>query len=430
MQNNTLIDANVSISFIFTQIITGNQKQFPKRSNIFLPVLLNFFLRICKAVKLSIIIVNYNVKYFLEQSLCSVRKSMLMPGTEIIVVDNHSPDESIAYLQPKFPEVVFMEQQDNTGFAKANNIGLAKASGEYILFLNPDTILGEDSLKKCISLLDSKPEIGAVGVKMIDGSGYYLKESKRGFPSPWVSFCKLSGLTKLFPHSRLFASYYLGHIGEHENCEADVLSGAYMMVRKKILDTIGGFDEQFFMYAEDIDLCTRIKKTGYLNYYLADTTIIHFKGESTRRNFRYVKLFYKAMSQFTRKYFKGGFSFILTTLLDLAIWLRAGISLITQLFKPKGKESRQEGIKIFLTGEPGSVKLMTDKLISLRHIIVQKQEEADETVFCQGDNFTFMEIIGKLQKHPGRSHYMIHSAGSGSITGSSSKYFRGETIPL
>jgi N-acetylglucosaminyl-diphospho-decaprenol L-rhamnosyltransferase len=381
-------------------------------------------------VNLSIIIVNYNVRYFLEQCLCSVGKSIVLPGAEIIVVDNHSPDESIAYLQPKFPGVNFIGQSCNTGFAKANNAGLAKASGKYILFLNPDTILAEDSIKKCISLLDAKPEIGAVGVKMIDGSGFYLKESKRGFPSPWVSFCKLSGLIKLFPHSRLFSGYYLGHTGENENCPVDVLSGAFMMVRKKILDIIGGFDEQFFMYAEDIDLCRRIQNAGYLNYYLADTTIIHFKGESTRRDFRYVRLFYKAMSQFTRKYFKGGLSFIFTALLDMAIWLRAGISLISQLFKSKKKGGKQTGIKIFLKGEPGPVKRLAGKLISLKQVIVQKEEDADKIVFCQGDHFSFMEIISLFRKQYKGIQYMIHAEDSCSITGSSSKYSMGETIPL
>ncbi|HEX4374585.1 MAG TPA: glycosyltransferase family 2 protein, partial [Puia sp.] len=257
---DTLINANVSILF-------GSAKFWIEYR--FASYLKKLLLRILsyKTVTLSIIIVNYNVKYFLEQCLCSVRKAIEKIEAEIFVVDNNSTDDSIDYLQSKFPGVKFILNKGNEGFGKANNRALSLAKGKYILFLNPDTIVAEDSLEKCISFLESNKNAGALGVKMIDGSGNYLKESKRGFPSGWSAFCKLSGLTALFPHSKIFSKYYLGNLSERENQIIDVVSGAYFFVRKETLDKTGGFDEQFFMYAEDIDLSYRVQQSGFLNYY-------------------------------------------------------------------------------------------------------------------------------------------------------------------
>jgi N-acetylglucosaminyl-diphospho-decaprenol L-rhamnosyltransferase len=379
---------------------------------------------------LSIIIVNYNVKYFLEQCLCSVTKAINKRETEIFVVDNNSTDGSLEYLQPKFPQVKFISNTKNVGFAKANNQALLKASGKFILFLNPDTIVAEDSFEKCISFLALNKNAGAVGVRMIDGSGFYLKESKRGFPSPWVSFCKLSGLIYLFPQSKIFAKYYLGHLKENENNPVDVLSGAYMMVKKEVLDNIGGFDEQFFMYAEDIDLSYRIQKANYFNYYLAETTIIHFKGESTQKGFRYVKLFYKAMSQFVRKHYDGDISFFFAGLMDFAIWLRAAISLISNIFKSKKIKSNNKEIKSLLRGDIDDENYLKDTLVSLRRIIVQDEKEADEIIFCEGNNFSFKKIINEFEKRKTHVQYKIYADKSGSITGSSSKNGMGKTIHL
>jgi N-acetylglucosaminyl-diphospho-decaprenol L-rhamnosyltransferase len=379
---------------------------------------------------LSIIIVNYNVKYFLEQCLCSVVKAIHSTETEIFVVDNNSTDDSLAYLQPKFPQVHFICNTKNLGFAKANNTGLLQASGKYVLFLNPDTIVAEDSFEKCISFLDSNPKTAAVGVKMVDGSGLYLKESKRGFPSPWVSFCKLSGLIKVFPHSKIFSGYYLGYLKENKNNVADVLSGAFMMAKKEVLDIVGGFDEQFFMYAEDIDLSYRIQKAGYFNYYLADTTIIHFKGKSTRKDFRYVKLFYKAMSQFAHKYFSGGASVIFTALMDLAIWFRAGISMVSHVFKSKNGKGDKKEIRVFLTGDISNTDSLKKEISSQQRIIVQEQGESNEIVFCEGDNFSFRQIIDIFQQQRSSVQYKIHAGNSSSIVGSGSKTDMGEAIPL
>jgi len=267
----------------------------------------------------------------LEQCLYTVRKAVRDITYEIIVVDNNSSDNSIGYLQPQFPGVRFLANNENTGFAKACNQGLKMASGQYVLFLNPDTIIPEDCFQRVLAFLRSKPEAGALGIKMLDGGGRFLKESKRSFPSPLTSLFKLSGLSRLFPRSRIFSRYHLGHLDENKDHEVDVLAGAFMMVKKEVLDKTGGFDEIFFMYGEDVDLSYRIQKTGcdvtggnYKNYYFSGSTIIHFKGESTKRgSMNYVRMFYNAMSIFVRKHYGGTKAGFFNFLIHLGIWIRA-----------------------------------------------------------------------------------------------------------
>ena len=281
---------------------------------------------------LSIIIVNYNVKYFLEQCLRSVEKAIANIDAQVFVVDNNSSDDSIAYLKPKFPFVQYVVNEENVGFAKANNQVLNECSGDYILYLNPDTIIPEDCLEKCIAFFESHEDCGALGIKMIDGSGTFLPESKRGFPSPIASFFKLTGLSDIFPSSKLFNQYSLGYLSEFENHKVDVLAGAFMMVRKDKLLVTKGFDEAFFMYGEDIDLSYRIQQLGYNNYYFADSTILHFKGESTKKgSLNYVKMFYSAMSIFVKKHYSGNSARVFTTLIQCAIFFRALLSLIKSL---------------------------------------------------------------------------------------------------
>lgn len=280
---------------------------------------------------LSVIIVNYNVKYFLEQCIHSVLKAAEEIETEIIVVDNHSTDGSLSYLAPKFPQVKFIKNNANSGFGKACNRGLEAATGNFILFLNPDTLVAEDSFATCIEFFHSHADCGALGVKMIDGSGTFLKESKRAFPSPLTSLFKLFGFSRLFPHSKLFSRYHLGHLDKEQNHEVDVLAGAYLMVRRNVLQLVGSFDEAFFMYGEDVDLSYRIQKCSYKNYYLADTTIIHFKGESTKRgSLNYVRMFYHAMSVFVQKHYGGVRAGIFNTSIQVAIWIRALISALAK----------------------------------------------------------------------------------------------------
>ena len=280
---------------------------------------------------LSIVIVNYNVQYFLEQCLLSVRKAVgQLPageGAEVFVVDNNSVDNSVAMVREKFPEIKLIENRKNTGFAVANNQAMRMAKGKYILLLNPDTVVREDTFSKCVEFMEAHPDAGGLGVKMIDGSGNFLPESKRGFPSPFVAFSKTFGLSSIFPTSKIFNQYHLGFLDKDETHEVDVLAGAFMLMRKSVLDKIGLLDEAFFMYGEDIDLSYRIVKAGYKNYYFAGTTIIHYKGESTKKgSLNYVRTFYNAMIIFAKKHFEGRQAKLYVAMIYGAIYFRAGMT--------------------------------------------------------------------------------------------------------
>tara|TARA_B100000809_G_scaffold84190_1_gene82565 strand:+ start:1150 stop:2718 length:1569 start_codon:yes stop_codon:yes gene_type:complete len=281
-------------------------------------------------MKLSIIIVNYNVRHFLEQCILSVNKATLGISAEVFVVDNNSPDDSVEMVRNKFPEINLILNTENVGFSRANNQAIEISKGEYILLLNPDTVVEEDTFENCIKFMDATPDAGGLGVKMIDGSGKFLPESKRGLPTPSVSFYKIFGLSKLFPKSKKFAKYHLGYLKENETNEIEVLSGAFMWMRKITLDKVGLLDETFFMYGEDIDLSYRIILGGYKNYYLPQVKIIHYKGESTKKgNLKYVFVFYNAMIIFSRKHFANkakAFSFFI----NIAIYLRAFLALLTR----------------------------------------------------------------------------------------------------
>lgn len=285
-------------------------------------------------MQLSIIIVNYNVKYFLEQALLSIQRAAIGLNYEVWVVDNNSVDGSQEMVKEKFPFVKLIANNGNEGFSKANNQAIVKSSGDFILLLNPDTVLSEDTLIKCLDKMQENHEIGAIGVKMIDGGGNYLPESKRGFPSPFVAFCKTSGLYRIFPTSALFNKYYLGNLDPNKNHEIEILSGAFMFIRKEALDKAGLLDESFFMYGEDIDLSYRITKAGYKNYYLSDTTIIHYKGESTKKgSLNYVKTFYQAMIIFAKKHFTDSSARWYIQFIHFAIFFRGFFTLLSQKIK-------------------------------------------------------------------------------------------------
>ena len=285
-------------------------------------------------MKLSVIIVNYNVKHFLEQCLHSVYKAAKGIETEIFVVDNNSVDGSAQLVREKFPDLHFIENKENVGFSRANNQAIRKATGEYILLLNPDTVVEEDTFTKVTGFMDNHPEAGGLGIKMIDGKGNFLPESKRGLPTPWVAFYKMFGLSKLFPKSRKFGKYHLSYLNPNEIHEIEILAGAFMLLRKKALDKVGLLDEDFFMYGEDIDLSYRIILGGFKNYYFPETTIIHYKGESTKKgSLNYVKVFYNAMIIFARKHFSHGKAGIFAFIIHLAIYFRAFISIFKRIFK-------------------------------------------------------------------------------------------------
>ena len=284
-------------------------------------------------MKLSIVIVNYNVEHFLEQCLFSVRKAIADIEAEVFVVDNNSVDGSLKMLADKFPEVKVIANKDNVGFSRANNQAIRISTGEYVLLLNPDTVVEDDTFTKTIEFMDSHPDAGGLGVKMVDGKGRFLPESKRGLPTPATAFYKMFGLTKLFPHSKRFARYYLGHLDNDEINEVEILAGAFMLMRRETLDKCGLLDETFFMYGEDIDLSYRITLAGYKNYYYPKTRIIHYKGESTKKtSVNYVLVFYKAMEIFVRKHFadKGAKTF--SFFINLAIYFKAFLALLSQFF--------------------------------------------------------------------------------------------------
>ncbi len=285
-------------------------------------------------MKLSVIIVNYNVKHFLEQCLLSVEKAIMGIDAEVFVVDNNSVDGSVEMVRTRFPNVILIANNDNTGFSKANNQALRIAKGEYQLLLNPDTVVEEDTFRKCVDFMDSHPDAGGLGVHMIDGKGNFLPESKRGLPSPAVAFYKIFGLSTIFPKSKVFGKYHLGYLDKNATNEVDILSGAFMLMRKAALDKVGLLDETFFMYGEDIDLSYRIQKGGYKNYYFPETRIIHYKGESTKKSsVNYVIVFYKAMIIFAAKHFSQSNARIFSFLINIAVYLRAGIAILNRFIK-------------------------------------------------------------------------------------------------
>jgi O-antigen biosynthesis protein len=285
-------------------------------------------------LKLSIVIVNYNVQHFLEQCLHSVRKAVTGMECEVFVVDNNSVDGSVKMVRDKFPEVILIANKENTGFARANNQAMRVAKGEYILLLNPDTVVEENTFRKVVSFMDAHPDAGGLGVQMIDGKGNFLPESKRGLPTPSVAFYKIFGLSKLFPKSKTFGRYHLGYLDKNATHEVEILSGAFMLMRKAALDKVGLLDEDYFMYGEDIDLSYRIILGGYKNYYYHDTRIIHYKGESTKKSsVNYVFVFYRAMVIFARKHFSQKNAKLFSFLINMAIWLRAGAAIAMRFLK-------------------------------------------------------------------------------------------------
>jgi GT2 family glycosyltransferase len=249
-------------------------------------------------------------------------------SAEVFVVDNNSVDGSNEMVRTLFPEVKLIANQDNVGFSTANNQAIKESNGEYILLLNPDTIVPENCFTKLLTYADSKPDLGGCGVHMVDGQGKYLPESKRGLPTPEVALYKMIGLNKLFPKSKKFGKYHLGYLPDNESNEVDVLAGAFMLLRKETLDQVGLLDETFFMYGEDIDLSYRITEGGWKNYYFAETSIIHYKGESTKKqSINYVRVFYKAMIIFAEKHYTGNNKNLFKLFINTAIYARAGIAL-------------------------------------------------------------------------------------------------------
>jgi N-acetylglucosaminyl-diphospho-decaprenol L-rhamnosyltransferase len=391
---------------------------------------------------LSIVIVSYNVKYFLEQCLYSIQKATAACAikVEVIVIDNCSTDDSIVYLQQKFTEVIFIGNQENVGYAKANNQGWRQAKGELVLFLNPDTIVSEESLKQSIEVLEEYNDVGAVGIRMIDGSGEYLPESKRGLPTPTASFYKLTGLIHLFPTSEKIAQYYMGHLNNKKNYEVFVLAGAYMMVKKSVLEKTGGFDEQFFMYGEDVDLSYRIQKAGYKNVYIGKASIIHFKGESTRKDSKYIKQFYNAMRIFAKKHFPGQ-GWWLSALIEILIACKVGLHYLWELVYFKPNRSNSHTIRTLIvaaSGEGGQATEIFDNYPDIKRSIriaapdihigeITTNEEFKEIVFIAGTD-TYQHIVEQIEQNPKKALYWFSAWGSNSMVCSYSKKESGHAL--
>lgn len=273
-------------------------------------------------MRLTVIIVSYQVRHYLAQCLDSLRKSIGDIPAEVIVVDNHSADDSVAFVRQHHPWVRIIANNHNLGFARANNIAIRKAQGDYVLLLNPDTVVGENTLADCLSFMDAHPDAGALGVCMLNSDGTRANESRRGVPTPMTAFYKMSGLCCLYPESRRFGRYYMGWLPWDKPAEIEIASGAFSVFRREVLQELGGFDEDYFMYGEDIDLSYRLLKKGLKNYYLP-VNILHYKGESTHKSsFRYVHVFYEAMFIFLKKHF-GHLSLLLSLPIKAAIYVKA-----------------------------------------------------------------------------------------------------------
>lgn len=254
--------------------------------------------------------------------------------SEVFVVDNNSVDGSVAMVAAKFPSVILIANKDNVGFSKANNQAMRLAQGEYVLLLNPDTLVEADTFEKVVQFMDEHPDAGGLGINMVDGKGNFLPESKRSLPTPEVAFYKIFGLTWLFPKSKRFGKYHLTYLDKDKTHEIEVLSGAFMLMRKEALDKVGLLDEDYFMYGEDVDLSYRIIKGGYKNYYYPEARIIHYKGESTKKgSLNYVFVFYKAMAIFAKKHFSKESAQMFSLLINFAILLRASISVANRFVK-------------------------------------------------------------------------------------------------
>ncbi len=401
---------------------------------------------------LSVIIVNYNVKYFLEQCLCAVQKACKGIEAEVMVIDNNSTDGSCEWLEDKFPFVKFIWQTTNDGFGKANNKALQQATGKYILFLNPDTIVAEDSFTLCLQQMQQDATIGALGVRMIDGSGRFLKESKRGFPTAAASFYKMSGLASLFPKSESFAHYYAGHLEENTVNEVDVLAGAFMMISRKAADITKGFDEDFFMYGEDVDLSYRILKAGLKNIYFPGTTILHFKGESTQKfSASYNQHFYGAMKLFVKKHFAEKKGLVFFT--GLAITAGKMLASFKSLFAKKendpskerplntaiaaGQQKFDEMLQLVKYASPamavaGRIAIQsTDNGTALGRITEVKniidKNKIEQLILCEGEQ-SFKTIIQQAEAIPTKTQMLFHAQGSRSMVGSSDKNRKGKFI--
>ena len=362
----------------------------------------------------SIIIVSYRAKYFLEQTIMAAQEALRGLESEIIVVDNCSPDDTMDFVKPRFPDVLFVENKCNVGFARANNQAIAMARGNFTLILNPDTIITPDSIEQPLRWMSTHPKCAAIGVHMIDGDGVFLPESKRAFPSPWVSFCKIFGLSSLFPRSRFFAKYHLRYLDEHQPHAVDILAGAYMFCRTSLLRQLQGFDEDFFMYGEDIDLSYRMLKAGYENWYLP-VNIVHYKGESTKKDsMRYVRVFYNAMLIFYRKHFPT-FRIVAYPVVKLGVWIRQSMAVARRAFN-KLFASKRKGLDgscwVVLSTNPQQVA----EQAGIAHYLTTIPNTGKAQVLLDDASYSYSQIVTTIATHSRKGlNFHIYSHHNGIV---------------
>ncbi|MWB95947.1 glycosyltransferase [Flavobacterium sp. GA093] len=386
-------------------------------------------------MQLSVIILNYNVRYFLELCVLSVQEAIISLDAEIIVVDNNSDDESVLMMQKRFPDVKLIQNKDNFGFPKGNNIGVAQAKGKYICILNPDTVVAEDTFTKVLAFAEEKQNLGIVGCKLIDGTGNFLPESKRGIPTPWVAFTKIFGLYKIFPKSKIFNQYYALHLGENETGKVAILVGAFMLMKRDLYLDLKGFDEECFMYADDIDLSYRALLNKKSNYYFHATTVIHYKGESTVKDEKYMKRFQEAMNFFYQKHFRKSWFF--------SFFIQIGIVFfsIVKMFQGKERFKTPPECYFFYSSNDEMLKKMSsvfknkasfiefnkEKMVNSSSIFKGKRTE----IILDNQYVSFKNCIKIIETLKDKSiTFKIFPKNANFIIGSDSRNDRGQIIKI
>ncbi|MDI1317243.1 glycosyltransferase family 2 protein [Flavobacterium sp.] len=386
-------------------------------------------------MQLSVIILNYNVRFFLELCVLSVQNAIQNLDAEIIVIDNNSSDNSCAMMKQCFPNIKLIQNKENSGFPKGNNIGVATAKGEYICILNPDTVVAEDTFEKILAFAKSKTDLGIVGCKLIDGTGNFLPESKRGIPTPWVAFTKIFGLYKFFPNSSLFNNYYAQHLNENQTGKVDILVGAFMVMKRELYNEIGGFDEKCFMYSDDIDLSYMALQKGKSNYYFHETTVIHFKGESTVKDGTYMKRFQEAMNFFYKKHFNVSFFFSL--FMKIGILFFSFVKMFQGNVKPKPSpdkylfvsdtESIREKLENKLQKNTERILLENGKAVFSQSF----SENRNVEVILDTNYLKFKDAIAFFETNKNKSFtFKLLPMQSNFIIGSNSSNDRGEVITI
>lgn len=386
-------------------------------------------------MQLSVIILNYNVRYFLEQCVLSVQEALLTLDAEIIVVDNNSSDESCLMMKSKFPNVKLIQNNSNCGFPKGNNIGVEHASGKYICILNPDTVVAEDTFIKVLAFAERQIDLGIVGCKLIDGTGSFLPESKRGIPTPWVAFTKIFGLYKVFPNWKVFNQYYAQHVPENESGKVEILVGAFMVMHRNLYLELEGFDEKCFMYADDIDLSYRVLQKQKSNYYFHETTVLHYKGESTVKDEKYMKRFQEAMSFFYQKHFKKSWFF--EFFIQIGIWIFSFIKMFEGKTKSKpspesvvfysSNKNLSEKLPFILKNKVLFLDLKKEKMVNSSLIFKGKKVE----IILDNQYVSFKKCIKIIETLKDKNiTFKIFPKNTNFIIGSNSRNDRGQIIKI